>query len=84
MSFKSRPQTKKTGPKRKWDQGETATDSVAYANVKIYSISGGNLDKKEFGLTGMFIVANLLWVFEFRTLAGRAGDGLLIMRHCQL
>ena len=60
MSFKSRPQTKKTGSKRKWDQGETATDSVAYANVKIYSISGGNLDKKEFGLTGMLILANLL------------------------
>ena len=62
MSFKSRPQqNKKTVGKRKWHEGDSASDTVAYCYVSIFSIAAEkNLDKGQFSLTGMIILVYLL------------------------
>ena len=60
MSFKTRPQSdRKRAAKRKWDEGNTAIDSVGFCLIKVFSISGDELDKGEFGLTGTFSSVDL-------------------------
>ena len=53
MSFKSRDRTR--GTKRTWSKGSKCDDCLAFAKVKVYSISGEELEVLQMALTGLRI-----------------------------